>query len=133
MSTTFLIGQPQQEHESFSVAGRLSPSQRQSLAVQALRRSQSVSELARENNVSRKFVYQQADKAQEAIQEAFDKPGDDAEVLFYLPVTKAWLRQFVLALILICHASYRGVVECQEQFRSGHFHRFRIGHFCESG
>ena len=33
------------------------------------------------------------------------------EVLFHLPVTKAWLRQLVLALVLICHSSYRGVVE----------------------
>jgi hypothetical protein len=32
-------------------------------------------------------------------------------VLFWLPVTKAWLRQFVLALVLICHASFRGVTE----------------------
>ena len=33
------------------------------------------------------------------------------KVLFYLPVTKAWLRQLVLALVLICHSSFRGVVE----------------------
>ena len=33
------------------------------------------------------------------------------DVLFYLPVTKAWLRQLVLALVLICHSSVRGVVE----------------------
>jgi len=32
-------------------------------------------------------------------------------VLFYLPVTKAWLHQVVLGLILICHSSYRGVIE----------------------
>ena len=36
-------------------------------------------------------------------------PLDD--VLFYLPVTKAWLRQLVLGLVLICHSSTRGVVE----------------------
>jgi hypothetical protein len=28
-----------------------------------------------------------------------------------LPVTKAWLRQLILALTLICHSSLRGVVE----------------------
>ena len=33
------------------------------------------------------------------------------EVLFYLPVTKAWLRQLVLGLVFICHSSTRGVVE----------------------
>ena len=40
---------------------------------------------------------------------ALSRRPDD--VLFYLPVTKAWLRQLVLALVLICHSSYRGVVE----------------------
>ena len=38
------------------------------------------------------------------------KPKDE-DVLFYLPVTKAWLRQLVLALVLVCHAPYRAVVE----------------------
>ena len=33
------------------------------------------------------------------------------KVLFYLPVTKAWLRQLVLGLVLICHSSTRSVVE----------------------
>ncbi len=37
-------------------------------------------------------------------------PATDG-VLFYLPVTKAWLRQLVLALVLIGHSSYRAVVE----------------------
>ena len=35
---------------------------------------------------------------------------DDA-VLFYLPVTKAWLTQLIVALTLVCHSSFRGVVE----------------------
>ncbi len=32
-------------------------------------------------------------------------------VLFHLPVTKTWLSQLILGLVLICHSSYRGVVE----------------------
>jgi hypothetical protein len=32
-------------------------------------------------------------------------------VLFYLPVTAAWLNQLVLSLVLICHSSYRGVIQ----------------------
>ena len=32
-------------------------------------------------------------------------------MLFYLPITKDWLFQLILALILICHCSFRGVVE----------------------
>jgi hypothetical protein len=31
--------------------------------------------------------------------------------LFYLPVTKAWLQRVVLGLVLLCHSSFRGVVE----------------------
>ena len=111
MSVTLLIDQADQKPESIFAAHCLSPSQRQDLALQVLSRSRSVSELAGEHTVSRKFLYHQADKAHKALEEAFDPPQDEAEVLFFLPVTKAWLRQFVLALVLICHASFRGVVE----------------------
>ena len=111
MSATLLIDQPEQKPESLFAAHSLSPSQRQSLAIQVLGRSESVSELSRAHHVSRKFLYQQADKAHQALDDAFDRPEDDAEVLFWLPVTKAWLRGLVLTLILVCHASYRGVVE----------------------
>jgi hypothetical protein len=31
--------------------------------------------------------------------------------LFYLPVTKAWLQQVMLGLVLLCHSSFQGVVE----------------------
>jgi hypothetical protein len=56
-------------------------------------------------------LYQQADIADDALAQAFKPQPKDQEVLFYLPVTKAWLRQLVLALVLICHAPYRAVVE----------------------
>src|SRR5262249_24703289 len=35
----------------------------------------------------------------------------DDEVLFHLPITKQWLQQLTLGLVLICHSSLRGVVE----------------------
>ena len=92
-------------------AQALDPAQRQHLAVQALAGSLAITELAEQHQVSRKFVYQQADLAEQALRRAFDPPPQDADVLFYLPVTKAWLRQLVLALVLICRSSYRGVVE----------------------
>ena len=91
-------------------AHRLSPSARQALAVEALSEVSSVSELSRQHEVSRKFVAHQRDKATQALEEAFD-PAADAPVLFYLPVTKQWLRQVVLSLMLIGHSSMRGVVE----------------------
>ena len=67
--------------------------------------------LARQHEVSRKFLYQQVHTAEKALSEAFAPSSRPDDVLFYLPVTKAWLRQLVLALVLICHSSYRGVVE----------------------
>jgi len=95
-----------------TAAKAMLPRQRQELAVGAVAGVQTVSRLARQHEVSRKFVYRQAAKAQEALLEAFspEQAGDD-EVLFYLPVTKAWLRQLILGLTLICHSSIRGVVE----------------------
>jgi hypothetical protein len=93
-------------------ANGLNPQQRQRLALEALAGTQPLSHLADERDVSRKFVYQQAGKAQQALDRAFAaKPDEDQQVLFTIPVTKALLRQIVLGLILICHSSFRGVVE----------------------
>jgi hypothetical protein len=86
--------------------------QRQRLALDALAGPQSVASLAGQHEVSRKFVYQQANKAQHALDQAFAAgPLDDPQVLFTVPVTKAMLRQIVLGLTLICHSSFRGAVE----------------------
>ena len=67
MSTTPLIGQADEDREFIFAAHSLSPSKRQSLAIQVLGRTESVSELARKHNVSRKFLYHQADKAHQAL------------------------------------------------------------------
>ena len=94
-------------------AQQLTAAERQQIAVEVLSGACTVSSAACENDVSRKFVYQQVSTAREALQQAFAKgecPSDD-EVLFTIPVTKAWLKQLVLALVLICHSSFRGVVE----------------------
>ncbi|MEJ7715962.1 MAG: hypothetical protein WKF40_09810 [Thermoleophilaceae bacterium] len=61
--------------------------------------------------MSRKFVYQQTHKARAALDDAFSPATPDDEVLFELAVTKAWLRQVIVGLTLICRSSYRGVVE----------------------
>ena len=89
----------------------LSPADRQALAVAALSEEHSVSELSRQQEVSRTFVARQRDKAAQALAEAFDPAEEDRDVLFYLPVTQSWLRQVVLSLMLIGHSSMRGVVE----------------------
>jgi hypothetical protein len=85
--------------------------QRQQLAVQVLARTESVTELSARHQVSRKFLYQQAEQGERALEQAFESPPpSDEQVLFYLPVTRAWLRQVVLGLVLLCHSSFRGVI-----------------------
>ena len=91
-------------------AKALASAQRQQLAIAALAGVQPISHLAAAHQVSRKFVYQQADKAEQALHDAFDA-ADDGRVLFHLPVTKVWLRQLTLGLVLICHSPLRGVTE----------------------
>jgi hypothetical protein len=92
----------------------LEPEQRQALALQALGGTFTVTFLAEQADVSRKFVYQQVAIAQRALEEAFTTPADDDAVLGHLSVTKRWLRQNVLSLLLNCRSSYRGVIN--------HFH-----------
>ena len=89
----------------------LPESDRKDLAIQALARSGTVSDLAARHGVSRKFVYQQTHKARAALDEAFASATPDEAVLFELAVTGAWLRQVIVGLTLICRGSYRGVVE----------------------
>ena len=97
--------------QPLSVAASLSPDIRQDIGIQVLSGSQPISHLADQHQVSRKFVYQQGDKAQQALDESFAPSQANDEVLFHLPVTKNWLYQLILGLVLICHSSYRGVVE----------------------
>jgi hypothetical protein len=92
-------------------AARLPGSDRKDLAIQALAGSETVSDLAARHGVSRKFVYQQTHKARAVLDDAFSSATPDGEVLFELAVTKAWLRQAIVGLTLICRSSYRGVVE----------------------
>jgi hypothetical protein len=92
-------------------AATLPPQQRQQLAREALA-GQPITALAQRHQVSRKFVYQQLHRADEALQQAFAPPAAEPEpLLFWLPVTKPWLRQLVLGLVLIGRSSLRGVVE----------------------
>ena len=92
-------------------AAKLPEVDRKSLAIQALAGTATITDLAAGHAVSRKFVYQQANKASAALAEVFSSSTPDDAVLFELPVTKIWLRQLTLGSTLIGHGSYRGVVE----------------------
>jgi hypothetical protein len=92
-------------------AAAMPGSDRKDLAVQALARSATVSDLSARHGVSRKFVYQQANKARCALDDAFISAATDDTVLFEIPVTKRWLRQVIVALALTCRGSYLGILE----------------------
>ena len=94
-------------------AEQLSATERQQIALDVLAGACTVTYAAEENDVSRKFVYQQVHSARLALDQAFDPeaPCGDDKVLFTIPVTKAWLTQLILALVLVGHCSFRGVIE----------------------
>jgi hypothetical protein len=105
-------------------AAMLPESDRKDLAIQALARSTTISDLSVRHSVSRKFVYRQTHKAGAALDEVClsDTPEDD--VLFHLTVSKTWLRRVVVALTLICRSSYRDVVEfLRDLLGRAHQHR----------
>lgn len=94
-----------------SSAKNLSGYERGALAVAALAGKTPVSRLAASVGTSRKFVYRQSEKANSVLNEAFADKNHDEKVLFYLPVTKEWLHKVILGLVLICHSSFRSVLE----------------------
>jgi hypothetical protein len=96
-----------------SVAARLDGQARQRLALAVLS-GESVAQVAAEHDVSRKFVYQQVHKAHQGLAMSFDPPQPPEGLLFWLPVTKPWLRSLVLGLTLLCHSPFRGVKELLE-------------------
>jgi len=92
-------------------AHSVSSAQRHEIAIQALGGKTSISHMADNYSVSRKFVYEQQEKALGAISQAFEEKANDDSVLFHLPITKQWIHQFVLGQVLIGRSSYDGVME----------------------
>jgi len=92
-------------------AKQLDPIKRQKIAIAALNPNESISQISRQYEASRKFIYAQKEKASDALNEVFSGEASDSKILFYIPVTKEWLQQSVMSLILSCHSSYGGVIE----------------------
>jgi len=97
--------------QSYTAARSMTPTDRRDVATQALTGGRVV-DIATARGVSRKFVYEQKTIATTAIEAAFsnDAACSDDKVLFHVPVTKALLRQIILALLLRCHSSFRGAI-----------------------
>jgi len=98
-----------QKNESAHVGCQPASCCPKSLAIEVLSKTEPISRLAAQHQVSRSSTNR--GKANEALDATFSAATDEREVLFYLPITKTWLFQLILGLILVCHCSYRGVVE----------------------
>ena len=66
-------------------AKRLAPQERQDLAIQVLAGAETVSELARQHEVSRKFLAQQVHTAEQALRQAFPPPSNTSRKGPFLP------------------------------------------------
>ncbi len=109
MSTSIIA-----ENKTQSRASSLPAGERQQLAISVLSKNENVSELARENEVSRKFLYKNASVAEKALQNAYQEEEKaqehpDEKVMFHLPVTKKTIKLITLVLTLVCHAPFRGI------------------------
>lgn len=89
-------------------AKRISGPTKLNIALQAIRRQESVTEISRRFYCSRTTVYKQQDKVLDAANKAFDKDAED--VLYYIPVTKSFIQQAVISLRLICESSDRNIM-----------------------
>ena len=97
--------------QNSSVAANLKPERRKQLFIEMQSSPQTVTAIAKREGVSRKFLYQQQQKGNKALEKGFNQPKEESDILYWIPVTKQWIFQVILALIFICHSSYRGVVE----------------------
>ncbi len=74
-------------------AKQLLPRQRQELAIAVLADTAPVSDLARQHQAAERSSPNEPTPPKQALGSAFDSQRPADEVLFHLPVTKAWLRQ----------------------------------------
>ena len=89
------------------VTRSMSSAEKQRIGQQAASKQNTLAELARQHHTSRQFIRRQKNKAQSAIDAAFHTNQHD--VLFMLPVTMDWIKQLVIALMLLAHSSYRHI------------------------
>ena len=69
-----------------------------------------ITDIAKQHNVARGTVYHHKNKAEKAIESAYLENNDN-KVLFYLPVTKQFIAQLIVALYVICKASCRDTIQ----------------------
>lgn len=88
---------------------RIPNATKRAIGLKALKGQEKITQISQFHKCSRTTVYAQKDKALSAVNKAFDS-GEESEVLFYIPVSKEWIKQVVLALCLVCQSSYRNII-----------------------
>jgi len=91
-----------------SPVNRIASGTKCAMALQAIRRQQTITEISKNHHCSRTTVYAQQTRALDAATKAFDET--DEEVLFTIKVTKAFIHMVVVALYLLDGPSYRGIM-----------------------
>ncbi len=89
----------------------MSQETRKEIGKVAFTKSFPITILAQNYDTSRKFIYEQKARVETAVNSEFSESHDDSDVLFTISVTRRWLMQVVLFLVLTCHSSYEGVIE----------------------
>lgn len=92
-------------------AKSMSNADKKSLAIKAITEEKTISAIADDYQVSRKFVSSQKQKLITAVNEAFNENAEDDKVLYEIPVTKNWLKQCVISLAMDCKSSLRGIMK----------------------
>jgi len=93
------------------IASKMDGQSRKILALKSLNQNKTVVALAKENNVSRQFIHTQKKVLLQTADEIFSEEVENNKILFYLPVTKEWLEQFSISLVLDCRSTFRGVIK----------------------
>lgn len=92
-------------------AKSMSNSDKKSLAIQAMTGEKPVSAIAAAHQVSRQFVSNQKQKIMLAINDIFNDEVDEDKILYKIPVTKNWIKQCIISLVLDCRSSLRGAMK----------------------
>src|SRR6202047_35205 len=88
---------------------RIPAARKCAMALQAISRQQTITEIARNFHGSRTTVHAQKTRALEAAANEFKDAADD-ETLFTIAVTRSFIHQMVVGLFCICNSSYRGIM-----------------------
>jgi len=86
---------------------RLPLNVKRSIGIESLKEKATIVDISNRFNVSRNSVYKQQARALTAVNQAFEQTDDD--VLYYIPVTKAYIQRAVTALYLVCRAGSRDI------------------------